>query len=118
LPVVRGRGLGRWRTGPTGLCSPPAAAGAETKARRLRTLNAKQLRLGIEQSERDAAKAARVAKLKRQQDRVVRRLQGFIVIFDSSSSNRSDGSDVDPPPTADSYSSAGDRKGKGPVRKW
>ena len=93
----------------------------ETDARRLQRINAKQLRLGIEQSEREAAaaaEAARVAKLKRKQDRVVRRLQGYIVISDSSSSDGSDGSDVDPPPAADSYSCAGDRKGKGPARKW
>ena len=55
---------------------------AETNARGLRRLKAKQLRLGIEQSDREAA---RVAKLKRKQDRVVRRLQGYIVISDSSS---------------------------------
>ena len=92
---------------------------AETKARRLRRINAKQLRLGIEQSKWEAAvtvaKATRVAKLKRKQDRIVRRLQGYIVISDSSSS---DGSDVDPPPAADSYSCTGDRNGKRPTRKW
>ena len=88
---------------------------AETKARRLRRLNAKQLRLRIEQSEWEAA---RVAKLKRKQDRVFRHLQGYIVIFDySSSSDGSDGFDMDPPPAADSYSCASDRKGKGPARK-
>ena len=59
-----------------------------------------------------------MAKLKRKQDRIVRRLQGYIVISDSSSDDGSDGSDVDPPPAADSYSCAGDRKGKGPARKW
>ena len=61
-----------------------------------------------------------MAKLKRKQDRIVRRLQGYILISDSSSSDRSDsdGSDIDPPPAADGYSSAGDRKGKGPARKW
>ena len=37
---------------------------AETDARRLRRINAKQLRIGIEQSELEAAEAARVAKLK------------------------------------------------------
>ena len=41
-----------------------------------------------------------MAKLKRQQDRVVRRLQGFIVISDSSFSDGSDGSDMDPRPSA------------------
>uniref|UniRef100_M8CB88 WRKY transcription factor WRKY51 n=1 Tax=Aegilops tauschii TaxID=37682 RepID=M8CB88_AEGTA len=41
-----------------------------------------------------ATEAARVAKLKRKQDRVVRHLQGYIVISDSSSDDRSDGSDA------------------------
>ena len=63
----------------------------ETDARRLRRINAKQLRLGIEQSEREAAEAAveaaRVAKLKRKQDRVVRHLQGYILISASSSAD-------------------------------
>ena len=94
----------------------------EMKARRLRRVNAKQLRLGIEQSEREAAEAVaeatRVAKLKRKEDHDVRRLQGYIVISDSSDDDRCDGSNVDPPPATDSYSCAGDQKGKGPARKW
>ena len=93
---------------------------AEKDARRLRRINAKQLRLGIEQSEREAAEAAveaaRVAKLKRKQDRVVRCLQGYIIIFDSSSNDGSN-SDVNPPPAVDVYLSAGDPKGKGPAKK-
>lgn len=82
---------------------------AETDARRIRRINAKQLQLGIEQSEREAA---RVAKLKRKQDRIVRRLQGYIVISSSDGSD-SDGSDVDPPPAADAYSSADAGRAKG-----
>ena len=56
-----------------------------------------------------------MAKLERKQDRIVRRLQAYIVISDPSSY---DGSDIDPPPVADAYSSATDRKGKGSARKW
>ena len=93
-----------------------------TNVRRLRRINAKQLRLNIEQSEREAAEAVaeatRVAKLMRKEDHDVRRLQGYIVISDSSDDDRSDGSNMDPPPATDSYSCAGDRKGKGPARKW
>lgn len=63
-------------------------------------INAKALRLGIEQSEQEAA---RVAKLKRKQDRVVRRVKGYIIISDSSDDYGSDydGSDIDPPPAAE-----------------
>ncbi|XP_044431885.1 uncharacterized protein [Triticum aestivum] len=89
------------------------------------------LRLAIEQSEREAkeaaAEAARVAKLKQQQDKAVRWMKGLVVLSSSSSdsdgsSTSSDGSstssdDQDPPPAADAYSYAGDRKGKDPTRK-
>ncbi|WP_139324271.1 hypothetical protein [Pseudonocardia sp. Ae707_Ps1] len=101
---------------------------AETDACRLRRKNLKALRLAIEQNEREAREkameAARLAKLRRQQDRAVQRLKGLVII-DASSSNddddhgsSSDESD-DPPPAVDSYSSARDRKGKGlAARKW
>lgn len=63
-------------------------------------INAKVLRLGIEQSEREAA---RVTKLKRKQGRIVRRVKGYIIISDSSDDYGSDydGSDIDPPPAAE-----------------
>ena len=90
---------------------------AEIDARRLRRKNAKALRLAIEQSEREALEkakeAARLAKLRRQQDRAVQRLKGLVIVS-SSSSDESD----DPPPAADGYNYAGDQKGKGPARKW
>ena len=57
-----------------------------------------------------------MAKLKGKQGRIVRRLQGYIVISGFSFFDGSD-SDVDPPPAADAYSCAGDRKGKVPARK-
>ena len=60
-----------------------------TDARWLWRKNAKALRLAIEQTEREAeeaaSQAARLAKLKRQQDRAVQRLKGLIVLSDSSS---------------------------------
>ena len=100
-------------------------ATAETNARRLRQKNAMVLRLTIEQSEweanKAAAEAARVAKLKRQQDKSVRRLKGLVVLS-SSDSDSDDGStsddDQDPPPAADAYGYASDRKDKGLARKW
>ena len=56
-----------------------------------------------------------MAKLKRKKDRIIRRLQCYIVIssfsFDWSDSN------VDPPPAAEAYSRAPNRKGKRPTRK-
>ena len=77
------------------------------------------LRIAIEQSEREAA---RLAKLKRQQDREVRRLKCLIILSDTSDNNDDRGSSSDdsddPPPAADAYNCAGDRKGKGPTRKW
>ena len=82
---------------------------AETDARRLRRINAKQLRLGIEQSEREA----RVDKLKRKQHRVIQRLQGFIAISNFSSSDGSDGSDGDPPPATDRTTVSATERAKG-----
>ncbi|KAE8815262.1 Phosphorylated carbohydrates phosphatase [Hordeum vulgare] len=77
---------------------------AEMDTQRFRGINAEQLQLGTHQSEREAAEAmaevARVAKLKRKQDRLAQRLQGDIVISDSSSSDGAD-SDIGPPPVAD-----------------
>ena len=100
-----------------GLCR--SLTTAETDARRLGRKNAKALRLAIEQSEREAKEAAaekvRVARLKREQDRAVRRMKGLIVLEDSCTFSSDD---QDPPPAADAYSCAGDRKGKGPARKW
>ena len=93
---------------------------AETDGRWLWRINTKHLWLGIEQSEQEAAaeaEAAKVTKLKRKQERNVRRLKGYIVISDSSDDDGSD-SDVDPPPAADAPSSAGDPKDKGPARRW
>ena len=62
---------------------------AETNSWRLHRKNAKALRLAIEQSEREAKEAAtekaRVARLKREQDRAVRRMKGLIVLSDSDS---------------------------------
>ena len=57
-----------------------------------------------------------MAKLKHKKDRIVQRLQGYIIIFDSSSNDGSN-SDVNPPPAVDGYLSAGDPKGKGPAKK-
>ena len=101
---------------------------AETAARRLRWKNAKVLRLAIEQSEREAKEAAaekaQVARLKREQDRAVRRMKGLIVFSDSDSDNSdcdsctSSSDDQDPPPAAEDYNCAGTQKGKGPPRKW
>ncbi|KAE8781275.1 hypothetical protein D1007_45516 [Hordeum vulgare] len=92
---------------------------AETDAQRLWRINVEQLRLGIEQSELEAAEVERVAKLMRKQDCIVRQCHGYIVISSSSCDRAdSDGSDVDPPPAADGYNIAGNRKGKGSARKW
>ena len=64
---------------------------------------------------------ARVARLKREQDRAVHRMKGLIVLSDSDSdgdnSCRWSSDDQDPPPATDSHNYAGDRKGKGPARK-
>ena len=92
----------------------------EMEVPRLRRIDAKALQLGILQSEREAEEAARVAKLKQKQDHIVRCLKGYIIINSSSSddSDDNDGSDDDIPPAAGPYSSAGDRKGQGPARKW
>lgn len=92
---------------------------AKKDTRRLRRKSVKALRRGLEQSAREAPEAARAAKLKRQQDRTVQRRTGYI---DSSSlSDITDGFD-NPPRVADAYpntySSARDRKGKWPMRRW
>ena len=97
---------------------------AEMDARRLRRKNAKALRLVIEQSEREALEkakeAARLAKLRRQQDRGVQRLKGLVIVDSSSSDDHDSSSDEsdDPPPAANGYSYVGDQKGKGPAQKW
>ncbi|KAE8785676.1 Phosphorylated carbohydrates phosphatase [Hordeum vulgare] len=98
---------------------------AETDARRLRRKNVKALCLAIEQLESEAkeaaAKATRVAKLKRERDRVVRQMKGLIVLSESDEEDgdncTSDDEDQYPSPTANGYSCIGDRKGKGPTRK-
>ena len=79
---------------------------AKTDARGLRRKNIKALRLAIEQSERKAKEAARVAKLKQEQDRVVRRMKGLIVLEDSCTFSSDD---QDPPPATDAYSCVGER---------
>ncbi|KAE8817281.1 Phosphorylated carbohydrates phosphatase [Hordeum vulgare] len=96
---------------------------AETNARRLQQKKAKALRLGIEQSEREAKELvkekARLMKMKREQDRVVRRINGLIVLSDSDSDDGDkDTSSPDTPPVADDYNYSNDPKGKGPARKW
>lgn len=95
---------------------------AETDARRLRRKNTKALRLAIEQSEREAkekaTEAARLAKLKRQQDQAVRRLKGLIILSSCDDDGATSDDSDDPPPAADAYNWAGDQKGKGPARKW
>ncbi|KAE8793975.1 Phosphorylated carbohydrates phosphatase [Hordeum vulgare] len=76
----------------------------EVVVTRLWRINTKQLRLGIEQPELEATEATTmVAKLRSKQDRVVRCLQGYIVISYSSDDNGSDsnGSDIDPPSATD-----------------
>ena len=69
-----------------------------------------------------AREKAQAAKLKREQDRAVRRMKVLIVLSDSDSDGgdrcTSSSDDQDPPPDADAYSCAGTRKGKGPARKW
>ena len=60
---------------------------AETGARLLCLKNDKALRLAVEQSEREAkekaTEAARLAKLKGQQDRAIRCLKGLIIVSSS-----------------------------------
>ncbi|KAE8781721.1 hypothetical protein D1007_44996 [Hordeum vulgare] len=75
----------------------------------------------IEQPEREAKEADQVAKLKREQDRTVRRMKGLLLL---SNSNYEDGDncassfdDQDPPPSVDGYSCPRNRKGKGWARK-
>lgn len=86
------------------------------------------LRLTIEQSEREAtaeaAAKAKAARLAKQQDRVIRRMTGQISSDDDSdlTGGSSSNDDEDTPPAVDAYregySRTGDRKGKGPARKW
>ena len=64
-----------------------------------------------------------VAKLKRQQDRAVRRMKGLIVLSeDTDDDGNYHGSSSDdsncPAPAADAYSCTGDWRSKGPARKW
>ncbi|KAE8774599.1 Phosphorylated carbohydrates phosphatase [Hordeum vulgare] len=97
---------------------------AETDARRLQQKNAKALRIAIEQFEREATEtatdASRLAKLKWEQDREVLRLKGLVILSDDDHDDLGSSSDdsFDSPPTTDSYSCAGDQKGKGSARKW
>ena len=67
---------------------------AETDTRRLRRKNAKALWLVIEQSEWEAkeavAEAARLAKLKRQQEKAIRRMKGLIILSDCDSDDGDD----------------------------
>ncbi|KAE8785196.1 Phosphorylated carbohydrates phosphatase [Hordeum vulgare] len=96
---------------------------AETSVRHLRQKNAKAFQLAIEQSEREAKELAeekaRLAKMKREQDRVVRRMNGLIVFLDSDSDDgNNDTSPFDPPPATNGYNCADDPQGKGPARKW
>ena len=68
------------------------------------------------------AEKARVARLKREQDRAVHRMKGLIVLSGSDSddgnSYTSSSDDQDTPSAAHAYNCASDRKGKGPPRKW
>ncbi|KAE8782534.1 Bifunctional dihydroflavonol 4-reductase/flavanone 4-reductase [Hordeum vulgare] len=88
----------------------------KTDARHLRRKNAKALRLAIENSERNAKEAAmeasRIANLKLERDRVVNRIEGLIVLFDSDDEDRgsctSSDNEQDPPPTINGYSCADD----------
>ncbi|KAE8795750.1 Phosphorylated carbohydrates phosphatase [Hordeum vulgare] len=94
---------------------------AETNGRRLPGKNAKALRLAIEQSEREAKEIteekAGLAKMKQEQDRTVRRMNGLIVLSDFDSddgdSDTSSSDDQDPPPSANGYTGANDPRGKG-----
>ncbi|KAE8769190.1 hypothetical protein D1007_59217 [Hordeum vulgare] len=101
---------------PSGAARIPVLAPPETDARRLRRKNAKAPRIAIEQSKHEATEAARLAKLKREQDREVRRLKGLVILSDDDDDDHDSSSDS--PLAVDSYSCVGDRKGKGPARKW
>ena len=67
-----------------------------------------------------AKETARLAKLRRQQDRVVQCVKGLVIIDSSSSDDDGSSSDEsdDPPPADNGYSYAGDQKVKGTARKW
>ena len=66
-----------------------------------------------------AKEAARLAKLRRQQDRAVQRLKGLVIVDSSSDDDDDDGGgssseeSYDPPPADVGYRYAGDPKGKG-----
>ncbi|KAE8782786.1 hypothetical protein D1007_43836 [Hordeum vulgare] len=64
--------------------------------------------------------AARLVKLKLQQDREVWQLKGLVILpndDDNDHDSSLDDSD-DSPPAVDSYGCAGDLKSKGSARKW
>nr|BDI54670.1 hypothetical protein [Triticum aestivum] len=67
-----------------------------------------------------AKETARLAKLRRQQDRVVQCVKGLVIIDSSSDDDGGSSSDEsdDPPPADNGYSYAGDQKVKGTARKW
>ncbi|KAE8811556.1 Bifunctional dihydroflavonol 4-reductase/flavanone 4-reductase [Hordeum vulgare] len=78
----------------------------------------------LEHEEKEALEeAARATKLKRQQDRVVCRMKGLIILShsdfddcdDQSSTSSSD--DQYPPPATDAHTCIDDRKGKESMRK-
>ncbi|KAE8778824.1 Phosphorylated carbohydrates phosphatase [Hordeum vulgare] len=95
----------------------------EIDTQRLQRKNAKALQLAIEQSEREAkelaGEKARLVKMKREQDRVVLRMKGLIILSGSDSNDSDSGTlSSDPPPATNGYSCADDPKGKEPGRKW
>ncbi|KAE8784107.1 Phosphorylated carbohydrates phosphatase [Hordeum vulgare] len=81
----------------------------ETDTPRIQQKNATALRLAIEQSERRVKEAAtetvRVAKLKREKDRAVRRMKGLMVPSDSDdeAAPPSTTTKTPPPPVTDEY---------------
>ncbi|KAE8780436.1 Bifunctional dihydroflavonol 4-reductase/flavanone 4-reductase [Hordeum vulgare] len=88
--------------------------------RRLRRKNAKELRLSIEQSEcgakEEATETARLAKLRRQQDWDVPRLNGLVILSCSSNGDDHDASSDnshDPPLAAGAYSCVATKSEKG-----
>ncbi|KAE8771547.1 hypothetical protein D1007_56567 [Hordeum vulgare] len=83
------------------------------------------LRIALERSKSEreakeiAEEKARLAKMKPEQDRAVHRMRGPIVLsYSDSDDGGNNTSSFDPPPAADGYNCASDRKGKGPARKW
>ncbi|KAE8799822.1 Phosphorylated carbohydrates phosphatase [Hordeum vulgare] len=99
---------------------------AETDYRCLRWKNVRVLQLAIEQSKREAKELteekARLAKMKREHDMVIRRVDFLIVLTDTDSddgdSGTSSSDDQDPPPAVDGYKCVGDPRDKGPMRNW